>query len=317
MKVIFNLSAENTGLSAHELKLLNPGKISVSGRYAIADISSKKYLSRLALTRSACCIIQAASAKGIGRAISDISWKSYNDYSISVEGQRHFTTKEIAATVHDAFRAQGLRPRVNLSRPRNSIHFIFLDNKVIIGKLIYVNTDNFNRRKTHKRPEPHPSSLHPKLAKSLINLTGIKKGVILDPFCGAGGILIEAGLMGLRPVGIDTDQIMLNRARINLDHYNIRSYRLRKADSTKIKRRYKYIVTDLPYAKNTKKQDLNGLYTSFLLNLKKIVIRKAVVVFPDSIDYRKMVRKAGLSIEKEFSWYIHSSMTKKIAIITG
>jgi len=56
----------------------------------------------------------------------------------------------------------------------------------------------FGKRKPHMRPGFHPSSLNPKLARAFVNLTGIRKGTIVDMFCGTGGILIEAGL--IRPI---------------------------------------------------------------------------------------------------------------------
>jgi len=173
----------------------------------------------------------------------------------------------------------------------------------------------YQKRKPHLRPQLHPSSLNPKLAKCLINLTGIKKGPILDPFCGSAGILIEAALMNLKPIGYDIDEVMLRRAIINLTHYQIKNFNLKLTDSTKINKKYNYIVTDLPYGKNTSVKDLNELYLNFLKNLKKILVKKAVIVFPHFINYKSLIKKAKLMIENEFSYYIHKSLTKKIVIL--
>lgn len=176
-------------------------------------------------------------------------------------------------------------------------------------------TKDYQYRKPHLRPQLHPSSLSPKLAKCLINLTGIKKGYILDPFCGSGGILIEAALMNLKPIGYDIDEVMLRRAIINLTHYNIKNFKLKLTDATKIKKKFNYIVTDLPYGKNTAVKDLNKLYLNFLKNLKKILIKKAVIVFPDFINYKPLIKKSKLKLEKEFSYYIHKSLSKKIVVL--
>jgi len=49
--------------------------------------------------------------------------------------------------------------------------------------------------------------LPPKLARMLINLARTKETVtLLDPFCGNGGILTEAALMGLQPTGLDIQE---------------------------------------------------------------------------------------------------------------
>ncbi len=46
-------------------------------------------------------------------------------------------------------------------------------------------------RKVTHRPFSLPISLHPKLARALVNLARVPMGgVLLDPFCGTGGILL-------------------------------------------------------------------------------------------------------------------------------
>ncbi len=44
-----------------------------------------------------------------------------------------------------------------------------------------------------------------KLARIMINLTGVKKGVIWDPFCGSGTILLESLISGYDVLGSDID----------------------------------------------------------------------------------------------------------------
>ncbi len=60
-------------------------------------------------------------------------------------------------------------------------------------------------------------AISPRLAKILINLSGAKEGdLILDPFCGVGGIVQEAVLMGINCVGIDKDSDAIKGAKENL-----------------------------------------------------------------------------------------------------
>ena len=227
-------------------------------------------------------------------------------------------------------------PKVNLKNPKTPIEFLITKNKIYAVKLIKELKHNFESRKAHKRPQLHPTALHPKLARCLINLTGAEKE-IMDPFCGAGGILIEAGLMNLRPVGYDLYKDMINRAKINLEHYKIKNYRLINDDALKIKKKYDYIATDLPYGLNTsiwvkkgsknkkiplkqtnkreKLENLEDFYLGFLKNLKRIMKKRAVVIFPHYVDYKKLIKKANLELEKEFSQYIHGSLTRKIIVL--
>lgn len=52
-----------------------------------------------------------------------------------------------------------------------------------------------------------------KLARIMCNLTGMKDGIVWDPFCGSGTILMEAAMLGFDILGSDIDQ----RAVVNTD----------------------------------------------------------------------------------------------------
>jgi tRNA (guanine10-N2)-dimethyltransferase len=167
------------------------------------------------------------------------------------------------------------------------------------------------------KPELHPTSLSPKLAKALINLSGIKKGEILDPFCGSGGILVEAGMMGLKTIGFDISSYMLQKARKNLEHYKINDFFISQKDSTTITGKYNYIVSELPFGKNSfVSNNISTLYLDFLRTLDNILVKKAVLVFPDKVDYAKLIKMTRLKIKNEFSFYVHKSMTRKIVVLS-
>ena len=62
-----------------------------------------------------------------------------------------------------------------------------------------------------------PISLHPKLARALVNLSRVPTGGILaDPFCGTGGIILEAARLGLRPLASDVRRKMVVGTRRSL-----------------------------------------------------------------------------------------------------
>jgi tRNA (guanine6-N2)-methyltransferase len=62
-----------------------------------------------------------------------------------------------------------------------------------------------------------PGALHPPVAAAMAAITGVRCGVLLDPFCGSGTILIEAGLQAplLHLVGCDLDPAALSVAAGN------------------------------------------------------------------------------------------------------
>ena len=197
------------------------------------------------------------------------------------------------------------------------IYNLELSGKKIVKKkqIIDLNKINtFQKRRAHLLPAGHPAMTHPRLARAMVNLSGAKE--VLDPFCGGGGILIEAGLCGLNGVGFDIDEKMLERARKNMDYFRIKDYSMKKQDARTFSGSYKAVVTDLPYGKNTKVVgDLEELYLSFLKNIKRNNLKKVVVGFPDFVDYRQLIKQAKLQIQKEFCYYLHRSLSKVVIVL--
>jgi len=92
--------------------------------------------------------------------------------------------------------------------------------------------------------------MSPKLARCMVNLTRIKNSDrLLDPFCGTGGIIIEAGIIGARVVGTDIDPKMVIGTIENLQHCDIKDYEVFQADARKLKLPYEVdgVATDPPY----------------------------------------------------------------------
>lgn len=116
---------------------------------------------------------------------------------------------------------------VDVKRPDYEI-VLYRDTKLYLAKRrYYIPRTAFEKRRPHHRPYFAPVSVHPRLARCLVNLAGLYEDqVLLDPFCGTGGILIEAGLMGLSIIGSDVDIQMVDGTRTNLKHFGIKGFRL-------------------------------------------------------------------------------------------
>jgi DNA modification methylase len=64
---------------------------------------------------------------------------------------------------------------------------------------------------------PYKGKFYPQLAKSLINVVGLRPGaVVLDPFCGSGTTLLEGYLNGLSSHGCDLNPLAAKIARCKL-----------------------------------------------------------------------------------------------------
>jgi tRNA G10 N-methylase Trm11 len=59
-------------------------------------------------------------------------------------------------------------------------------------------------------------TLPPKLARIMINLTGVKQGIVWDPFCGSGTILMESAVLDLDVLGSDIDPMALEYSEKNI-----------------------------------------------------------------------------------------------------
>jgi len=66
--------------------------------------------------------------------------------------------------------------------------------------------------------------LPPKLARMMVNFTGLKEGTIWDPFCGSGTILMEAAVLGYNFLGSDTDENALYYTEENIKWLNKQDY---------------------------------------------------------------------------------------------
>lgn len=189
-------------------------------------------------------------------------------------------------------------PKVNLTDPTNELEVWFTSKSALLVKIVHKNKDVFSSRASHNRIFPHPSGLSPKIAKALVNMIG-KKRKINDPFCGSGGILIEAGLLNRSFEGSDIDPMQIKRAKGNLEQFSLpKNVKLKDALSFK---KYSYVVTDLPYGRNTGSNvDVQGLVDNFL----KIPFKKAIIGLPEKITAQKKPRAT-------FIIYVHKSMKRK------
>ena len=194
----------------------------------------------------------------------------------------------------------------------------------------------FNKRKPKYRPYFHPTSMHPKIARLLVNLARVKQGsVLLDPLCGTGGILIEAGLMGLKIMGRDIDERMVDGCIRNLDFYGLKGD-IRVGDALKPDGKSQgmngefpgkfpkadtefpkadAIVTDLPYARSSfvTEKNLMEFYNKFISSAGKMIgPGKYLVLVVPSEYYPEM---GEFDVREIYNLRIHKSLTRRIFVL--
>lgn len=163
--------------------------------------------------------------------------------------------EDLVRSVLDGLRGEGLR-KVRLLRPdgnellaeqivaRGAVDVIAFPyhGGFALAPTVWVPDSVAMRQRGTRRPAPHPDiALSPRLARTLVNLSGLRPGqTVLDPFCGAGTILLEAFGKSIRCLGVDSRASRVQEARENL-RWSIggvpdRGYDIRKGDARDLPR---------------------------------------------------------------------------------
>ncbi|KYK30290.1 MAG: hypothetical protein AYK22_04085 [Thermoplasmatales archaeon SG8-52-3] len=211
--------------------------------------------------------------------------------------------------------------KVELDSPDIEIRSIISDSKVYVGQKIFkLNRKQFEERKVQFRPFFSPISLHPKIARVMVNLSSIKNnGILLDPFCGTGGILIEAGIIGIKIIGSDIEQKMIDGCKKNLEYYNIKNYQLYNLDIGDIGKKINKvdaIVTDMPYGKSTttKGENITILYERAFKNISNLLKENGKAVIGLSNKDFITIGEKFLSIVEKHEFRAHRSLTRHFIV---
>ncbi len=216
------------------------------------------------------------------------------------------------------------RVNVNPISPSTIIRLLFTNGTVIVGLMLAkANTRAFTERSPGKKPFFRPGALSVQLSRVFVNLSRPRRGLIyLDPFCGTGGFLVEAGLMGFQGLGFDLNNIMVEGARINLDHYGLWNIDVLRADATHIPLHddsVGAIGTDPPYGRSTSTMGyrLKDVIEGFVYSAANVLIKNGYLVFatPHFFDARNIIEGAGLLLVERHYMRVHGSLTRILWVV--
>lgn len=210
-----------------------------------------------------------------------------------------------------------IKGKVDLKNPENEIRIIVSDRCFAGRKILQIDRKQFDKRKPQFRPFFSPISLHPRLARALVNLSRIKNNqVLFDPFCGTGGILIEAGLVGAKTIGSDIDEKMVKGCKKNLEYFGIKNYALFQSDVGDVNIKCDAIVTDPPYGRSasTKKENIEKLYERAFDVFRKILKKEGylVIALPDK-KFMELGKKY-LNLLESHPVRVHRSLTRYFCV---
>jgi len=177
-------------------------------------------------------------------------------------------------------------------------------------------------RRPRKRPVFHPSTMPPKIARCMVNLARARAGSkFADPFCGVGGILIEAAVVGCDVVGIDASTRMLRGARRNLSYYGLDALGFVNADARTPPYRggLDAVATDPPYGRgsSTMGVKMSTLIMEFLEGAGHM-LRKGghlCIPAPVEVDVERYARDGGFTVKESHLARVHRSLTRRFTVL--
>jgi len=212
---------------------------------------------------------------------------------------------------------------VQLTAPDLTFACILHESKFLFGLLEFRKPSGLMApRRPRKRPVFHPSTMPPKIARCMVNLARSRVGSkFADPFCGVGGILIEAAVVGCKVVGIDASTRMLRGARRNLKYYSLDSLGFIKADArtTPLQGGLDAIATDPPYGRgsSTMGVKMSTLIMEFLEGAAHL-LRKGghlCISAPVEVDVEQYARDGGFTVKESHLARVHRSLTRRFSVL--
>ncbi len=264
----------------------------------------------------------------IYRVVKELDFSFINpEWSFAVRstraGDHDFTSIDIGrvagkAVIDSYMESKGERLRVDLDKPDVIIRCDLIGNDFMVG-IDMTGDEGMHKRKY--RIYRHPAPLNPVIAASLVYLSDWNhRNSLLDPFCGSGTILFEAGMMArntpicrfrrdfaftrffasfpeIREKRVETRLYGVERFRKHIDgaksiaeHVEIHP-ELIEGYAERIDEYFDeidFIITNPPYGLRIgKKRIIEELYRAFLRASSKILKEKLVVITAERDVFEK------------------------------
>jgi tRNA (guanine10-N2)-dimethyltransferase len=320
MKLILDLSGENPTLPFAELGCIGT-IIDQRLQVAVAEVPDPHSARRLAMTHNVLeylgeCNPDIASFQNFLKDLGLETRKTFAGRVKKVHGgcyeRNPCSQKEFENMI-----GVMISGPVSLSKPEVEYRAILSEDRCYFGRVLFsFDRSSFDARNPGKRDFFHPGVMMPRMARTLVNIARAQSGdILLDPFCGTGGILIEADLMDMQVIGSDFDPLMIQGSRINLP-----SASLLLADATHLPfqdHSLDSVVTDFPYGQSVciKKTDsMDHLYDASLEEIRRVLKkgRRAVVVTHRDISD---IAAQSMTILGRHDQRVHKSLTRRVLVL--
>ncbi|MEI7857641.1 MAG: methyltransferase domain-containing protein [Methanomicrobiales archaeon] len=320
MKLLFELSGENPTLPFAELACVGT-ILEERPQVAVAECLYPEQAQRLAMTQVVLeylgeCEPVIPSFKNL---LKDLAITSSSTFAGRAKKIHPGSNEHNPSSQREFERLIGdmISGPVSLNHPETEYRAILSKDKCYFGRVLFsINRSGYDARNPGKRDFFHPGVMMPRMARTLANIAGVQAGdIVLDPFCGTGGILIEAELLGATAIGSDFDPLMIQGSR-----QNIEGALLMQADATRLPFKdhsINSVVTDLPYGQSVciKKADtMDNLYADALDEISRILKkgRRAVVVTHKDISD---IARQHMTVHQQHEQRVHKSLTRRVLVL--
>lgn len=307
MTYTYLLAGENLELAEAELKgfLKSQGlepETRRNDRVAFTN-SEPSQLKRLGLTHEVTKLVSETTVERL-----EIDYRPENSFAVRV---KDFTEKDRKEDIEKRLgeKLSTENNSVDLERPDEFVKAYVFDEEVVIGLEVEdIDRGLFEKRVNQERPFSRPLSMDPVLARVMVNLSEVSAGGhVLDPMCGTGGVLIEAGFCGIGVHGLDIDEDMVEGTRENLEAYGLIAHDIHQGevkDAPEIfSQKFGAVITDLPYGKASKETE--EAVNDFLEVRSELTDGKTVFMYNEE--------KIG-SFKADFEIYVHRSLTRYLFV---
>lgn len=210
--------------------------------------------------------------------------------------------------------------RANLKEP-DVVFRLIMSDKAILGSLVAsIDRGAYEHRSPQKKPFFYPGVLMPRVARALVNISGVKPGeILLDPFSGTAGVLVEAGLLSVHVIGLEVRRKISHGAKMNLDMFDA-DYSLLVGDACRVALKdssVDAIVTDPPYGRSAaiRAESLHHLYSASFSEMYRVLKKGRIAVVVSEISVLEFADKAGFTVVAVFTQKIHKSLTRTFTVL--
>ena len=318
---VLELAGEDDPLAAAEAATAAAGVAVLAPGLATASDLDRERFAHLAFAHRASEVVARTqnSLAAVRAALADAPLDGDGTVAVrarDVRGTGDVDTQAVERTLCQVLVEAGYE--VDLDAPEQVLVALFAEDVAVLGWLVTRTERGFGDRAPTDRPFFQPGSMDPQLARAVVNLAGVEPGDrFLDPMCGTGGLLLEAGLVGARPVGFDAQRRMVVGSRQNLAAFLADAGDVGLADVTALPLRddsVDAVAFDAPYGRQSKiaSHDPADLLAGALAEAERVAPRG---VFVADRDASAAAESAGWTVEAVYERRVHRSLTRFVHVL--